>query len=193
MRNLALSFLIATTPIAAAAEMASYELDPDHTTVFFTVKHIGYANTLGIFGKVQGIFDYDTETQELANVEVSIDTKSVNTFHKARDGHVKNKDFLHVSEFPEITFVADSGTAISESSGTVSGDLTILGVTQPVTLNVTLNKAEPYPFGHKRFVLGLSIDAVVKRSDFGMTYAVENGLVGDLVDITIETEAMRIE
>ncbi|WP_170754277.1 YceI family protein [Ruegeria lacuscaerulensis] len=193
MRNIALSFLIATSPIAAAAEMASYELDPEHTTVFFTIEHIGYADTLGIFGNVQGIFDYDTETQELANVQVAIDAKSVNTFNKARDGHVKNKDFLHVSEFPEITFVAESGTAATDNAGTVTGDLTILGVTQPVTLNVTLNKAEPYPFGHKRFVLGLSIEASIKRSDYGMTYAVENGLVGDLVNIKIETEAMRIE
>lgn len=193
MRNLALSVLIATFPLAASAEMARYELDPDHTTVFFTVDHIGFAKTLGIFGDVQGSFDYDIDTQELANVQVVIAADSVNTFHDARDGHVKNKDFLHVSEFPEIRFVAGSGEPTSADAGTVTGDLTILGVTQPVTLNVTLNKAETYPFGHKRFVLGVSIDAKVQRSEFGMTYAVANGLVGDQVDINIETEAMRVE
>ncbi len=193
MRNLALSVLIATTPVATAAEMARYELDPDHTTVYFTVDHIGFAKTLGIFDAVKGSFDYDTETQELANVQVVIEADSVNTFHDARDGHVKNRDFLHVSEFPEITFFAGSGDPVSADTGTVTGDLTILGATQPVTLNVKLNKADTYPFGHKRLVLGVSIDAEVQRSDFGMIYGVENGLVGDQVDIIIETEAMRIE
>lgn len=193
MRNLALSVLIATTPLAATAEMARYELDSEHTTVFFTVDHIGFAKTLGIFGDVQGSFDYDAETRELANVQVVIASNSVNTFHDARDGHVKNKDFLHVSEFPEIKFIAGSGEPSAADAGTVTGDLTILGVTQPITLNVVLNKAETYPFGHKRFVLGLSIDTELHRSDFGMTYGVENGLVGDQVDINIETEAMRID
>ncbi|WP_170772076.1 YceI family protein [Ruegeria lacuscaerulensis] len=193
MRHLALSFLIATTPVAAVAEMARYELDPDHTTVYFTVEHIGFAKTLGIFGEVRGSFDYDTDTQELANVQVVIASDSVNTFHDARDGHVKAKDFLHVSEFPEITFTAMAGQPASADAGTVTGDLTILGITQPVTLNVKLNKADTYPFGHKRMVLGLSIDTSVQRSEFGMAYGVGNGLVGDQVDINIETEAMRVE
>ena len=75
----------------------------------------------------------------------------------------------------------------------MTGDLTILGQTQPVTLDVTLNKAAAYPFGHKRFVLGLSLETVIKRSDFGMEYGVANGLVGDEVAIKIETEAMQME
>lgn len=193
MRYLALCSLFTALPLSVAAEMARYELDPDHTTVFFTVEHVGYAKTLGIFGTVEGTFDYDIETQELANVQVSIEAASVNTFHNARDGHVKNKDFLNVKAHPTITFTADVGSAKSDTNGLVSGDLTILGVVQQVTLNVVLNKADAYPFGHKRFVLGLSIDASINRSDFGMDYAVVNGLVGDTVDISIETEAMRIE
>lgn len=193
MRILALTTILAAAPMTAAAEMARYELDPDHTAVYFTVDHIGFAKTLGIFGKVNGTFSYNMETQELSDVEVTVDATSVNTFHEARDGHVKNKDFLDVSNHPEITFVAQSGSPSSDTTGTVEGDLTILGVTQPVTLDVTLNKADAYPFGHKRFVLGLSITASVQRSDFGMTYAVDNGLVGDTVDIKIETEAMKME
>lgn len=193
MRNLTLAAVLSLAPIAAQAEMANYELDPSHTAVYFTVDHVGFAKTLGIFGAVTGTFSYDMETQELADVQVSIDANSVNTFHEARDNHVRNKDFLDVPNHPAITFVANSGTAASDTAGTVSGDLTLLGETHPVTLNVVLNKADTYPFGHKRFVLGLSIDASIKRSDFGMTYAVDNGLVGDVVDIKIETEAMKIE
>lgn len=192
--------LCLTTSIAAltfattvCADPARYELDPSHTSVFFTVHHIGFADTLGIFGDVNGSFTYDYDTQELSDVTVTIKSASVTTFDDARDAHVKNKDFLNVGAFPEITFTADEGQAQDANSGTVSGDLTILGVTQPVELDVVLNKAAEYPFGHKRFTLGLSLAATVKRSAFGMSYAVENGLVGDDVDIRIETEALQME
>jgi len=193
MRIQFLTAALVALPFAASAEMARYELDPSHTTVYFTVDHVGYAKTLGIFANVEGIFEYDTETQELGEVDVTIDASSVNTFHEARNEHVRKPDFLNVSNHPEITFSANGGTPDSDTKGTVEGDLTVLGETRPITLNVTLNKADAYPFGHKRFVLGLSIDASLNRSDYGMMYAVENGLVGDTVDINIETEAMRME
>lgn len=175
------------------ADMARYELDPEHTSIYFTVDHIGFAKTLGIFTDAKGSFMYDVDTQELGDVSVTVATSSVKTFNEARDGHVRKPDFLHVSEYPKITFVASGGTPSSEVTGTVTGDLAILGVTQPVTLNVTLNKVAVYPFGHQREVLGLSMSTTIQRSDFGMTYAVENGLVGDDVSINIETEAMKME
>jgi len=187
------AFVCMTAATTAHAEMARYELDPTHTAVYFTVDHIGYSKTLGIFTDLSGSFMYNPETQELSDVSVAINAASVQTFNEARDGHVKNKDFLNVSEHPQITFVASSGTPADDSSGTVTGDLTILGQTQPVTLNVTLNKAAAYPFGHKREVLGLSLGTSIQRSAFGMTYAVDNGLVGDEVTINIETEAMKME
>ncbi|WP_299893088.1 YceI family protein [uncultured Ruegeria sp.] len=194
MRTLLVTTAFFTTFAATAqADMARYELDPEHTSIYFTVDHIGFAKTLGIFTDVNGSFMYDVDTQELGDVSVTIGTASVNTFNEARDGHVRKPDFLHVSEHPEITFVASGGAPTSDTTGTVTGDLAILGVTQPVTLNVTLNKIADYPFGHQREVLGLSMTATIQRSDFGMTYAVENGLVGDEVNISIETEAMKIE
>ncbi|WP_317055358.1 YceI family protein [Roseovarius rhodophyticola] len=193
MQRVAAFAVFATLASAAQADMAQYELDPTHTAIYFKVDHIGYAKTLGIFPNVTGSFSYDDETQELKDVNVTIQADSVNTFNEARDGHVRNKDFLHVSEHPQITFVATGGEPETENSGTVTGDLTILGQTQPVTLTVKLNKVGEYPFGHKREVLGLSMTASIKRSEFGMTYAVDNGLVGDIVDINIETEAMKME
>ncbi|KIC44958.1 hypothetical protein RA29_21475 [Tateyamaria sp. ANG-S1] len=175
------------------ADMSQYELDPTHTAVYFKVDHIGFAKTLGIFTDVAGTFSYDTETQELQDVNVTIQAESVNTFNEARDGHVRNADFLHVSDHPEITFVATGGEPTSDTTGTVTGDLTILGQTQPVTLDVTLNRVADYPFGHQREVLGLSMTTTIQRSDFGMTYAVDNGLVGDEVTINIETEAIKAD
>ena len=181
-----------TLSSAAIAAPAQFELDPAHTAVVFDVDHIGYAGTIGIFGEVAGTFMYDMETQDLSDVSVTIGAASVNTFHEARDGHVKNQDFLNVSDHPQITFTAASGTPTSDTTGTVTGDLTILGQTQPVTLDVTLNKAAEYPFGHKRMTLGLSLTGEIQRSDFGMAYGVDNGLVGDTVAIRIETEAMQM-
>ncbi|WP_082630972.1 YceI family protein [Roseovarius atlanticus] len=184
---------LATLPALAQAEMARYELDASHTAIYFTVEHIGYAKTLGIFPGVEGSFDYDAETNELGEVSVTIAATSVDTFHEGRNEHVREADFLDVANHPEITFTANGGTASSDTEGTVEGELTILGETRPVTLDVTLNKAAEYPFGHKRFTLGLSMQTSVQRSEFGMTYGVENGMVGDTVDIRIETEAMRMD
>ncbi len=191
--SLATAILIAAVPFGAFAEMARYELDTEHTVVYFTVDHIGYAKTLGIFTELAGSFEYDADARALGAVSVSIDAASVNTFHRARDRHVRNRDFLDVKAHPQITFTANGGTPTSATKGRVTGNLTILGQTQPVTLDVTLNKAAPYPFGHQREVLGLSLTATIDRSDFGMSYGVANGLVGDKVKISIETEAMKME
>jgi len=193
MRILTTTALLALLSGTAHAEMATYELDPDHTTVYFTVMHVGYAKTLGLFTTVSGTFMYDAETQELGDVSVNIDAASLESFNAARDNHLRKGDFLDVENHPAITFTASGGVAASDTSGSVTGDLTILGETRPVTLDVTLNKAEAYPFGHKREVLGLSMATSINRSDYGMSYGVVGNLVGDVVDIQIETEAMKIE
>lgn len=193
MKPVLIAALLTAFALPARAEMARYELDPEHTVIYFTVEHIGYAKTLGVFTELEGSFNYDPSTQSLRDVTVTIAAASVETFNDARDNHVRNRDFLNARQFPEITFVADSGTPESATAGTVTGDLTILGQTRPVTLKVTLNKSAPYPFGHRREVLGLSMETAIQRSDFGMTYGVANGLVGDRIDIAVETEAIRAE
>ena len=180
------------TSFPALAEPHRYELDPEHTTVAFFVKHIGFTDTLGIFTKVSGSFSYDMDTQALSDVLVTVETPSVESFNAARDNHVRSKDFLDAKAHPIMTFKATDASPSGPTSGTVTGDLTLRDKTVPLTLDVTLNRADTYPFGHGRFVLGISARATLKRSDFGMTYAVENGLVGDEVNIIIETEAMRM-
>ncbi len=193
MRTLVSAAILSTLAAGAQADMARYELDPEHTALYFTIEHIGYARVLGFFPDVEGSFTYDPDSRELGEVQVTIDAGSVITFNQARDGHVRDGDFLDVSQHPKITFTASGGTSESDTNGTVTGDLTILGQTNPVTLNVTLNKVAPYPFGHRRQVLGLSIDTSILRSEFGMTYGVDQGLVGDEVRINIETEAMKMD
>ena len=191
--RLALALLAATASAPAMAEPVRYELDPEHTTVSFLVDHVGYAATLGVFLEVEGGFTYDEDTQELRDVDVVVRADSVETFNDARDDHVRNADFLNASEFPEITFTADGGTPESATQGSVDGTLTLLGESRPLRLDVTLNKAAEYPFGHRRYTLGLSIRGTLMRSEWGMTYAVDNGLVGDEVALLIETEALRAD
>lgn len=178
-------------PLVAVAEPHRYEIDPAHTVVSFMIGHVGFSQVLGVFGEVSGGFTWDDETRELSDVEIVVATDSVNTFDAARDEHVRKGDFLGVADNSAMTFTADGGEATSETEGTVAGELTMLGQTHPLILDVTLNKAEVYPFGHKKFTLGLSAEATLNRSDWGMTYGVENGLVGDEVKITISTEALR--
>ena len=179
---------------ASQAKPERYRLDPAHLSIAFLTHHIGFADTLGQFLKAEGRFIYDEETQSLSDLEVTIDAASVFTNHEARDKHLRSKDFLDVAQHPIITFRMTEAIAKDTANGEVRGDLTILGVTQPVSLDVTLNKAGDYPFpigGAIPYVLGISARTTIERSAFGMTYAVENGWVGDEVEIILELEAVR--
>jgi polyisoprenoid-binding protein YceI len=172
------------------AEPARYRLDPEHLSIAFLVRHIGYADVLGKFLKAEGSFTFDEEARIVSAIRVTIDAASVFSNHKARDEHTRKADFLDVPQFPTITFVGTGATATGANSGKVTGDLTIRGVTRPVTLDVTLNKTGLYPYVDN-YVAGVSARTTVRRSEFGMTYAVENGWVGDEVAVIIELEAIR--
>ena len=189
-RAAAAGLVLSLAAAPALAEPHRYEIDPSHATVGFWVMHIGYARTWGQFTEVSGGYTYNAETQELSDLKVTVPTASVSTHHEARDGHVKNADFLNVSEYPEMTFTASGGEVTSDNTGKVTGDLTLLGVTKPVTFDVTLNKTGAYPFGHKKQTMGVSARSTIKRSDFGMTYAL-GGIVGDEVEVVIEIEAIQ--
>ena len=176
---------------AARAEMQEYRIDPAHFSVGFLVTHIGYAKILGMFREASGRFRFDPETRELGDVEVRVVADSVFSNDERRDGHLRGKDFLDAEAHPEILFTAKGGTPTGETTGTVSGDITIRGVTRPVVLDVTLNRIADYPFGNPPpEVLGISARTVLKRSDFGMDYAVANGWVGDEVELILEFEAV---
>lgn len=184
-----LALVVVTGISPAFAATARFSLDTAHTTVAFLIDHVGYAKTLGYFSDVSGSFSYDTDTREVSDIVITVQTSSVQSDNKARDKHVRSKDFLNVKEFPEMTFTASESKVDVDGVASVSGALELLGTTQPLTLNVTLNKAANYPFAHKDFTLGVSARGLVKRSDFGMDYGIANGLVGDEIELIIETEA----
>ena len=183
---------LATVGGRVAAEPARYELDPEHLTIAFLVEHIGYAKVLGQFVEASGSYTFDEATSTLSAVRVVVDTDSVATHHEARDQHVKSGDFLDAGSKPTMTFTATGAQRTGERTFTVAGELELLGTRRPLVLAATWNKTAPYPIGAHAEVMGVSLRGSLKRSEFGMTYGVANGLVGDEVEIIIELEARRL-
>lgn len=182
--------LLTLTMNLAWAEPRKFEIDDEHFSIAFAIDHVGYANQLGLFLEAEGHFVYDEEANELHEGEVIVKADSVFTNHERRDDHLRNEDFLHVERHDTIRFVVDEWRPEAETTGTLRGDLTLLGKTRPVELEVTINKMADYPFGHRAYTLGLSASTTIKRSEWGMTYAIDDGLVGDEVHLTFELEAL---
>ncbi len=176
---------------AAKAETHSYVMDQEHFGVGFLVDHVGYAKVLGMFLDAEGSLNFDEATGELSDVSMTIKTGSVATNHSKRDKHLKGGDFLNAKEFPEMTFVAGKATAKLGEPFDLTGELTLLGVSQPVTLKATWNKSGNYPFGKKHYAMGVSARGSFKRSAHGMKYGVDNAWIGDDVELLIEFEAIR--
>ncbi|MGI9503778.1 MAG: YceI family protein [Geminicoccaceae bacterium] len=173
------------------AEPAEFVLDPTHTYITFFVSHIGYSDMAGMFLESEGTFSYDEEAKELKAATITVKTDSVFTNHEERDGHLRSADFLNTGEFPEMTFVATKAEKLSDTTGKVTGDLTLLGVTKPITLDVTFNKAGNYPFGDGHYALGFDATGSFKRSEFGMSYGVDGNIVGDEIKLVIGVEGIR--
>ncbi|WP_166259545.1 YceI family protein [Marinobacter salicampi] len=176
---------------ALAAEPRQYIIDEDHFTMTFEVSHIGYASVIGMFLEARGSFEYDDEAQVVSSGTVVVESDSVFSNHKKRDEHLRKDDFLDVDDHPRVEFEVTDFMATGEATGELTGELTLLGKTRPVTLDVTLNKAAEYPIGHGKYTLGISARATIKRSEWGMIYALDPKLVGDEVKLRFEFEAIR--
>ncbi|MGD8853284.1 MAG: YceI family protein [Gammaproteobacteria bacterium] len=188
--------LLVLAPRAVQAEPARYTIDPEHLSIGFLVDHIGYARTLGLFRKAEGSFTFDEQSGELTELEVRVDTASVFTNHKKRDEHLRSADFLNSKEFPEMVFTAQSARRTGDRTFEVAGQLELLGQTRPLVLEATWNKSAEYPFGGgllgaNPYVMGVSARGRITRSAYGMNYAVDNGWVGNEVELIIEFEARR--
>ena len=144
-----------------------------------------------MFREANGSFVFDESEPAVSDIDVTVKAASIFTNHDKRDEHLRGPDFLWVEKYPEMTFRSTSAEQTGPGTGKVTGELTMRGVTKPVTLDVVWNKSGQYPFGDMHYATGISARTKIKRSDFGMTYAVESGLVGDEVEIILEFEAIR--
>lgn len=174
----------------AAAELKQYTIDPEHFSIAFTAQHLDFADVIGMFLEAEGSFAYDAETATVSDLRIEIAADSVFTNHKVRDRHLRSPDFLNAREFPTIVFVGTGAEKLTDNTGTVVGELQLLGQTRPITLDVTLVGARVYPFGHEKFTIGISARAAFNRSEFGMSYGVGD-LVGDEIELMFEFEAIQ--
>ena len=184
------AYLLAASLLGAAtsAQAADYKIDPSHTHVLFMVNHLGFSNMIGVFAETAGTIAFDPAHVDASKLNVVIKTASLQTQFGPRDSDLKGADWFNVAEFPEMTFAGKTFTKKDDKSGTVTGDLTLLGVTKPVTLEVTFNKAGVSPVS-KADTVGFSARGAFNRTDFGLKTFVP--YIGDKVDLVIETEATR--
>ena len=196
MRTLPTWAAIATAALAlpAAATAATWDLDPAHTSVQFSVRHLMVSNVRGEFGKVSGTVQADEADPTRSKIEAEIDAASIDTRIEKRDTHLRSADFLDVAKYPKITFVSTKIEPAGAEHFKVSGDLTLHGVTRPVVLDVQGPTPEiKDPWGKTR--AGAQATTTIKRKDFGITWnqALDAGgvAVGDEVTITIDVEATK--
>jgi len=193
MRALHVLLALATALLSLPASAADrFKIDPTHSSFGFLIGHLGYAQVLGRFGEFEGEFSF-SQTDIAANtIRLSIKSASIDTNLKARDDHLRSPDFFNAAEFPALHFVSTRVEKSGEMSGKVTGNLTLLGVTKPVTLDVTFNKAAPHPLPRYNQVLtsGFSVRGTIKRSDWGMKYGLPG--LSDDVQLIIEIEGHKI-
>ncbi len=187
MKRLALATALSLFAASAFAAPVTYKLDPSHTNVIAQWNHFGFSNPYANFGQVDGTLVYDADDVSASSVQVTLPLTGLDSFVADFDEHLKSADFFDAASFPAATFKSTAVEAAGEGKLKVTGDLTIKDITQPVVLDVTLNKAGVHPM-NQREAIGFDATATIKRSDFGVGAYVPN--VGDEVKLRITTEAM---
>jgi polyisoprenoid-binding protein YceI len=189
-RLLALALVTLATPALAAA----WTLDPAHSNVQFSVRHMMLSNVRGEFTKVSGTVEGDPGAPAAATISATIDAASINTREPKRDEHLKSADFLDVAKFPTITFKSKRIEPAGAGKFKVTGDLTLHGVTKEVVLDVSdLTPPVKDPMGKTR--AGATASTKIDRKDFDINWskAMDNGglVVGNDIAITIDVEATQ--
>ena len=186
MRAALLAFaIVAAAPALAQAPAGvpsgTYKVDTGHTQVLFTVMHLGISRYTGQFTQPTGTLVLDTADPAKSKVDVTFMIDKVSTTVPALDAHLKKADFFDMEKFPEGKFVSTSVKA-SGKTATIMGNLTLRGVTKPVTLNATFTGGGPHPMSKKPNV-GFSATTTIKRSEFGISYGIP--MVSDDVELVI--------
>lgn len=171
----------------------SWKIDPAHSEITFSVRHLMVSNVRGRFERFSGVVNFDEENPQNSSVEVQIEAASINTREPQRDAHLRSPDFLNAEQFPYLTFKSKRIEVLDDSHGRIIGDLTIRDVTREVTLDVVFNGKVKSPFD--MMTAGFSASTKINRKDWGLVWnvALETGgvLVGEEVNIQIELELIK--
>ena len=182
----ALISLLLALPFAAVAA-DTYDIDAGHTFPSFSISHMGYSTHTGRFNETSGQFVMDREGGS-SGVNVVIKTASVDTGSAALEEKLRSADFFNVEKFPEMSYRSTKVKWTGEATAEVEGELTLLGITRPVALNITEGRCSVHPY-FKNWWCGFQAQATLKRSDFGMSAGIP--MVGDEVRISIQVEGGR--
>lgn len=175
----------------ASAGPVTYTMDPGHTEVIATWNHFGFSRPIAMFYPVEGTLTYDADRPENSSVEVTIPLAGLHTTVARQDEHLRSAEYFDAAKFPEIRFKStrvERGAAPDKL--TITGDLTVRGITRSVVLDTTINKVGVHEM-HKAQAAGFDATAHVNRSDFGMGAYVP--VVSDRIDLRITTEVIESE
>jgi polyisoprenoid-binding protein YceI len=178
-------------PVSAQTSLnvpaATYTIDPRHTQIIFSIRHMGLSTFYSRFGHVTGTLAFDPAQPGKSALNAQIDLTNIDTHVPELDKELSTS-FFHADKFPTATFVSTQSVKTGMNTGTVTGNLTIDGVTRPVTLNVTFNGGRNSPMPLQPYRIGFNATGMIKRSDFGLTHVIWSGLVSDEVSLMIECE-----
>ncbi|MEQ8834322.1 MAG: YceI family protein [Miltoncostaeaceae bacterium] len=179
------------TPVTSTIPAGLWAIDPGHSTVGFSVKHMGIATVRGEFREFEGALEVGEDGR--ASVRASVQAASVDTREEQRDEHLRSPDFFDAAQHPVLTLASTSVALMDEETIEVSGDLTINGATNPVTLQGDILGLDTDPWGNER--VGIELRGQLSRGDYGMRFnqALGSGnmLVGDKVKIAIDLSLVR--
>lgn len=174
--------------------MATWHIDSTHSGAEFSVRHMMVTTVKGIFENLSGTLTFDEANPANGSVDASIDVNTINTRVADRDGHLRSADFFDVENYPTMRFVSTAVEVTGDKQGKVSGELTIRGVTKPVTFDVEFFGVIDSPFGDRR--VGFSGSATIDREAWGLTWnqALESGgvLVSKDVKISVDLQAVAV-
>jgi polyisoprenoid-binding protein YceI len=185
---------MATTTAPALTDLTgTYTLDPAHTRIGFVARHAMVTKVRGSFNEFEGTATLDGADPANSRVQVTIDAASIDTRNAQRDEHLRGNDFLAMQEYPKITFTSTGARQVDDTTFELTGDLTIKGVTNSVTIPFTFEGAAQDPFGNQR--VGFEGSVTISRKDYGITWnaPLETGgvLVSDKVTLEFEVSAIK--
>ncbi len=175
--------LLGVLPVAAQ----TYQIDPVHTSLVFRVKHMNTAYVYGMFRDVKGTVVVNEANPARSSISIEVDANSVYTANEQRDNHLRSPDFFNTRQFPTIRFASTEVRKVNATTGQVKGNLTIRGVTRPITANVVLTGRGKNQQG--RDIIGFETTFTIRRSEFGIRYGLPG--LGDEVRVILSIEAVR--
>jgi polyisoprenoid-binding protein YceI len=187
MKAFVASMLLWGISAAMPASAQTYQIDPVHSSLLFRVKHMDTAYVYGMFTSMKGTVVVDEANPARSSINIEVDANSVYTHNEQRDNHLRSPDFFNTRQFPTITFKSTQVRRINANTVQVRGDLTIRGVTRPITASVTLTGKGKNPQG--KDIIGFETTFTIRRSEFGIRYGLPG--LGDEVQVTLSIEADR--